>query len=242
MVGPEVVQAGQPEAGKPNSNKKKWIIGCSGCLVVVVILVVAVAILGGVAFNKLVQTSNTTVQEILGDSYKAPQGTTAIGIPVGQGEIRKMVILLDLDHGHAVFALQANIAESDMAQIKSGDKAKIEEYIKRFGQYMQTNASSSKLDLANAKFDSTALAELPNGKAFPLSLAVVKTTNRKGESYTPVAIGIIPEGPTTLVAVLLMDGQNASTSPDTDFSSAEKILSADMMTFIISTELDDRLK
>ena len=62
------------------STKKKWIIGCGGCLVVVVIIGIILAVLIGKGVTDFMKNSDETSKAVFGETL--PEGYMTFGLPI----------------------------------------------------------------------------------------------------------------------------------------------------------------
>src|SRR5687767_14657693 len=114
MVNPE-----NPEQKQGMSTKKKWLIGCGGCLGVLLVLAIVISILAGLGFNKLKDVSSQSVQNVFGSSFK-PAPYMAFGLPLAQKNLKNMVMMIDQGSGVTIFAVDTEVAEREARILKSG--------------------------------------------------------------------------------------------------------------------------
>lgn len=241
--------AGTDLEPKPGSSKKKWIIGCGGCLGVVLILAVIAGVVANMGFNAMMQASNESVQKIFGASYKTPPGVQAIGFPIeklsAESEIKNMVLLMNQDDGEVMFAFDKNMNATEKKLLKDPDPKKVDDYLKSMGQMIISNSEqgSSSNKVRDIRFEGTEMKKAGNGKSFPMTIAVAQLERRGQIIYTPGVAAIIPEANDHLTVLFGMGGKDhASTDEKADFKAGQEALMAKIVNLINVSELDDRLQ
>ncbi len=233
----------EPQGEPKKSNAKKWIIGCGGCLVVVLLIAGVLAVLGGTAVKGLMDASSQSVQSVFGKSYKA-EGYTAIGLPTGSKDLKNVVLLMDMTRGSVIVAVDTRMSAADAGILKSGNTEQIQAYIQKIGEQANTSpqSSSSNVDLHDMRFDDIHTVKLPNGKQLPVTTAAVKA-NRKGqEGYSPAVIALLPEPGEKMIVLFAMDAKSTSSNPKADFKVEQQALETQVLELINNSELDDRLQ
>jgi hypothetical protein len=230
-----------PEQKQGMSTRKKWLIGCGGCLGVVLIVAIALAVLAGMGVNALKDVSNESVSAIFGKDFK-PEPNTAMGLPLGQKELKNMVFMFDQKRGLTVFAIDTEVSPTDARLLKSGDSKQIETFLKHMSEEATShNNSSSSARLRDIHFNATGTVTLPNGKHFPVSKATMEAEKRGETTYSPTVAALIPEANNRLITIIALEPNSASSEPDTDFSHAQANLQTEVVRLVSNSALDDRL-
>lgn len=231
-------------APKPGmSTQKKWLIGCGGCLGVLVLLAIVLGVLGWFFGNSLKDMSNKSVQDIFGPNYQ-PEGYMAIGMPVGQANVKNMVMLLDTRQGKMLIGLDMGVKPGDMQIIKSGNAAQIQKYLEQTSaQINESSAAGGNAKVQDIRFDTIeSVALKPGGIKFPVANTTVQA-ERKGQiSYSPAVAALIPEAGNKLVVLVAADPKNSSSDSQADFSEEQKTLKTEVLQVIQDSDLDDRLQ
>lgn len=225
--------------GMDDATKKKWMIGCGGCLGIVVILGVLGGILAYNGVNGLMQASGKSVKGMFGESYDpAAHGYQAIGVPLptNKSGIQAMVTLINAEKKQMVMAMDMTATPQELATIKSGDPQKIEGFIKNS---QATGASSSQMQGNEINIENTHLSKLGNGKQVPVAYA--KFYSRSKGVYTPGTITLVPENG-RIVLLLSMDMRNTASDANADFKSAQEGMEADAIGLVNDSALDDRVQ
>lgn len=231
----------QPKQGM--STKKKWMIGCGGCLGVVIIGAIALAVLGSMGVNALKEASGSSVKEIFGPSYKPEAaGYMAFGLPLKQGKLRSMAMMISQARNLSVIAFDVNADALDTAVLKSGKPDQIAAYLKKTSEEITDSTRNSSSKIEGIEFKSVELLPLVKGKNLAVGNAVVKASKRGAMAYMPSAVALIPEAGNHMVILVATDPNTASTDAGADFSEAQKSLRDEVSNIVKASELDDRLQ
>ncbi len=231
----------QPKPGM--TTKKKWIIGCGGCLGVVIIGAIALAVLGGLGFNALKEASGSSVKEIFGASYKPETaGYQAIGLPLKQGKLKNMVLLLNAEQGWFVVALDMEAKAADMQVLKSGKPELIRTYLEKTSAEVSDSAQGGSSKIQDLRFNPAQLVPVGKGKTMPVAAAVAELEGKKGKAYGPAVAALVPEAGQHLVVLVATSPAQSSTDPNADFSAEQKNLQDLVLKIVKDSELDDRLQ
>lgn len=228
-----------PKAGM--STQKKWLIGCGGCLGALIILAIILAVIGWFVGNTVKDVSNKSVQEIFGPTYK-PEGYMAVGLPLGQANVKNMVMLLDTQRGKMLIAIDMKLRANDMHMIKAGQPEQVKKYLEQTSEEISKgNSGSSKVQ--DIRFDSIeSVALMPGGVKFPLANATVTAERRNQTAYSPAVAALIPEADDKMVVLVATDPNHSSTDSQADFTEEQKTLREEVLQIIRDSDLDDRLK
>jgi hypothetical protein len=201
------------------------------------------AVLGGTAVKGLMDASNQSVQAVFGQSYK-PEGYTAIGLPTGSKDLKNVVLLMDMQRGSVIVAVDTHIAAEHAKILKSSNAEQIQAYIQKIGEQANSSSQSgsASVDLNDIRFDEIQTEKLPNGKQFPMTRAVVKATRKGQEGYSPAVIALLPEPGEKMIVLFAMDAKSTSSNPKADFKVEQQALETQLLELINKSELDDRLQ
>jgi hypothetical protein len=223
------------------STQKKWLIGCGGCLGVILFIVVGCAVLAGLGWNAIKGASSNSVSDIFGKDFKTDP-YMAFGIPLGQSTLKNMVFLYDQKRTTTVFAVDTTLPATEMQALENGDAKQIKRFLRRMSEEAaRRNTSNSSSSIRNVQFNATKTITLPDGKRFPLSSATVESARQEVTNYTPAVAALIPEADNRLIALIIMDPSSCSKDPDTDFSPYQANLQTEITRLITSSALDTRL-
>jgi hypothetical protein len=222
------------------STQKKWLIGCGGCLGVVVLVAAVVAALAGLGFNALKDVSNQSVQSMFGKSFN-PDPYMAMGLPLEQKNLRNMVMLLNQQRGITIIGMDTELSETEADVLKSGDPKDIEAYLKRMGAQATASSGGGSSQMRDVRFEGLTTVQLKNGKSFPLSRATVEAERRGTVSYSPAVAALLPQPDNRLVVLIALDPINAASKPDADLSHPQAALQTEVVRIVNDSELDDRL-
>jgi hypothetical protein len=236
MVNPE-----NPGQKQGMSTQKKWLIGCGGCLGVLLLIAVVLAVLAGMGVDALKNVSNQSVTEIFGKEFK-PEPYKAMGLPLGQKNLKNMVLLIEPKSGRTLFAVDTALSPSDAQQLESTDPKHIEAFLKHMSEEITSHSSrTSSSRLRNIRFDATTTITLPNGKHLPLTKATVEAERHGAVAYSPAVATLIPEANHRLITLISLDPNSGSSQANTDFSDTQADLQKELVHIISNSALDDRL-
>lgn len=250
----------QPKQGM--STKKKWMIGCGGCLGVIIIGAIALAVLGSMGVNALKEASGSSVKEIFGASYKPEaEGYMAFGLPLKQGKFRSMAMMINGNRKLSVVAIDIDNL-SDKPLLKSGQQELkktidtsdanerrnfllvFEGALKQVSREIINSSRSGSSKIDDIQFQSTQFLSLDKSKLLPVGNAVVETSQRGKIFYSPSVVAMAPEMDKTgnhVVCLVVTNLNSVSEDPNTDFSEAQKSLREEVLSIVKNSELDDRL-
>jgi len=233
-----------PEQQKKSlSTKQKWMIGCGGCLGVILLLAVGLAALIGLGVNSASQTSNQAVAAIFGPSYK-PENYVAFGWPFNTQGIQNAVLLIGKTKSAMIIGVQTSLPQEEMALLHSGKLQLIQPILKRMTdeavekQHQRHTSSST---LRSFRLDQIQNLSLTGNKTYTICNATAEIERRGIVSYAPTSIALLPEANNALVVLATFDPNNTSTNPQTDFSSLQKDMQDQLKKVIQDSELDERL-
>jgi hypothetical protein len=223
-------------------QSKKWLIGCGGCLIVLILLVAGIIALGGLGFNYMKQASEKTTQELLGKKYEPPANYTVIGLPWGQKDLKSVILMVDAQRGTTLMLIDTLIPSDANKLLKEGKPDQISQFIQEVSHKATSGPGSkgTQVNVSDLRLESVQTAKLKNGKTFPLCTA--KTFEKNKGTYSPVVIAMLPEAEQRLIIVMALDPRNASTDPKAHFHVAYQNLEQELLKIINDSDLDDRLQ
>lgn len=239
---------------KPVSKKKWWLIGCGGCLGVVVLLVIAVVILGAVGFNTFKENNKKLTGDLFG-SEQALSGYTVLAfpfpMPTGDSfEMQNIAVLTPRQKGRfPLFAWKGQVAEVDISDVRSHQPARVKAYAQRMSDAFlklvksgRTNTRANRVE--DIQFQSTSSLPLKNGKRVSIARLTITVVTRQGERVqAPASLALLPQTGSSMIIVLAYaKGADPATQPATlallknQHASMEQQLGS----LIDSSTLDDR--
>jgi hypothetical protein len=229
--------------------KKWWLIGCGGCLGLLLIVAAAVVALCGLGVNALKETSGKAASDIFGPHYQ-PTDYQVIAFPIGQFApdthmLNFAMLLPTHGKGTAVFAFDTQISNADVHAIKSRDPKRIATYLQTMSDKMiaASHRSSSSSRINGVQFGKTMLVTLENGKQFAINGAVAELERRGKVIYAPSVAALVPEAQNRLVTLFAVGNQeNQPADMQTqNFKPEQAVLGEDLKTIIQDSALDERL-
>ncbi len=205
---------------------KKWLIGCGGCLGVVLVLVIAGAGLLWWGGSTFMEGSQKTAETVFGDRLP-PDYMTVFGMPIPSkdGEI-KMVFLMHPQTQQVLFAMDSPLPEEQRDMILSGNSENVETLIQ------QAMASSNSSNVESMELMRTTPLRTPAGSVMALEFRM-----QSDEGYTPLVVGLIPIQGDRMKILMLMDPATVSRNPDADFSSEFDQMASEMESVIAQSSV-----
>lgn len=222
-------------------TQTKWLIGCGGCLTLVILLAVVLSVLlVGVSDSVMNagkdwwgKTNAETVESVFGKTPPAHyKPIFAIPMPIAHEEsdevdMGKFIVMQHDENHHALMVVEARIPPGQEALIQDPDK--LADYI--MGMISRNASASQKIsDLEPDGKRAYTVNHIPENAFFFRA-----TTHQKGvRQQGPIVISILsqPDGRAT---TLLMMGSPKKGS--TDFSAQYKNLSDDLIQVVQTTQL-----
>jgi hypothetical protein len=217
------------------NNKKAWLIGCGGCLSVIIIIAIVAGIFIYSSVSELKNASDKTAQGVFGE--KLPEGYFTIGIPVEskkQENNLKMVMMMNTQRQTMVFAVDT--FNKNPEQLNAINTANPEELKVLMEGFLEQSNSSNKPN-GIRQIDPIQLG-LTGGKTYPAFDIVLE--DKKG-NFSPIVATFLMYPSNRMVVLMGMDPNAASESPDTDFSGNFETLQGELQSLIDSTALKDNL-
>ncbi len=240
----EIVSEQSP---KGMSTGKKWLIGCGGCLTLLVVLAIVVVVLISNGWNALQKGSNESVKKLFGDSYNA-EGYLAFGLPLNKPVNGSMVMMLSSDQSTMIFALDTEGLGQRLSLLEKTDDKALQEFFSALGKDFLKNSQASQS--STGKFEGlefqkphfvTLSAQKNVQKRYPVVYAVMETKKNEQTTYIPVTAALIPVSHQRAVLLLALSPLQSSTVAGTNFESVQKTLEAKLNVVVKDSELDDRL-
>ncbi len=204
---------------------KKWLIGCGGCLGVVLVIVVAVAGLGYWGVDTLVKGSAGATSAIFGET--APEGYMAMfGMKDDTGEGTTMVMMVGPDSGNVLIGLETPADKTEMEAFQSGDPEKLKPLINK----ALSNGGDSVDNLQTLGMD-TLNTTAGNVLAIRLS-----ATSNSGKT-TPALVSLLPLQNSRLKLAILINGNTRSSRSDALFEEDFELMLRDMTDLINGTDI-----
>lgn len=225
------------------STKKKWIVGCGGCLGVVLLIVAGLVILAGMGINSVMQVSGNAVAAIFGPSYK-PENYMAMGLPVNSHNVQNMALLIGKEKGDMIYAVQTELPAEQLAILRSGKLQQMQGLLKQMANQAiedQGSQNSASGKLRSFRLDQVYNLGLAPNKIYTVCNATVAMEKRGQVGYMPTSIALIPEANNKLVILGTFDPNNHSSNPDTNFDGPQQELQKQTLKIIKDSELDDRI-
>ena len=190
---------------------KKWLIGCGGCLGVVVVL----ASLGVV-------------------------GTAMwCGSSVDNAKTTAFLMLTNTTTKKIIFAFDHELSKEEAALFTSTDLAS-PEFSKSMEKLLKEGMSSGgTTSNSQVHIESVTAASLENGKSLPLLL--LKLYDEDEGFYTPLVAALAIEANDRMVLLVGMDPNTTDYDEHADFSAEYKALTKVLVGITNDTALDDRL-
>jgi hypothetical protein len=237
MADPTRLEDGQPK----NNTKRNWLIGCGGCLVVIIVGLIIAAVVGASCVGQFQKGSDEAIQAIFGGT--PPGGYTNFGfsIPDKSGKKNNVVMMINpTDPKKIVFAIDTYIPDADTQKILSGDSKQIEDFLKDFAasDLESATAKGAKgMDMKNLRLEGMQQVKLANGKIFP----VVNVKIAKENEFTPAAAGMLVLPDNRLVLLMGLDSSTTASTAEMDFKPAYESLSTSVINIVNDSALDDQL-
>lgn len=213
-------------------GKKAWIIGCGGCLTLIVVVVIAAVIWGVSSYNGMTEGAAKSVfGEKLPPGYHIIMG---IPIPDKRGKQVNFVMMMNDKTSKIVLAIDtysAAGANSEMKEMMKDPEA--------LSAYMteQLKHSNSK---RSSKVESITIKPLKlNAKDTIPAMRMVM--NQEGE-YSPVSGTMLFYPEDRMVVLILMDPMAKGDSATSDFTSNFSLMEDEMIKLILGTDLSKNLE
>lgn len=225
------------------STRKKWLIGCGGCLGAMVVLALIIGIVLFMGWNALQKASGDSIKDIFGPAYDTT-GYTAFGLPVNQKNFKRVAMLLSKDGSTMIFAIDTVGTASEVKILQSGTQEQLDAYFKAMGhQFLKgASAQSSTSKLRDVQFSEPHYARLDDsGKHYPVVYATVEGASKGKVGFVPGVFVMIPEANNEIVAMVALAPKATAQEPLPSFKEDQAQLEAELARMIKDSELDDRL-
>lgn len=223
------------------STKTKWMVGCGGCLGVVVIFATLLTISAGIGINSVMQVSTQSVAAIFGPSYKA-EGYWPIGLPTGQKNVKNLAMLISKEQGLMVFAAQTELPEDQADLIRTGKLQQLQAFLKEMTETAAQSHQSGSSKFKSIRFDKMYNKNLAPNKLYTVCNATIELEDKSGNIiYMPTSAALLPEANDGMVVLAVFNPRNNSTDAEVKFDSMQKSLQEQALQIIHDSELDDRI-
>lgn len=229
------------QSSKGMSTGKKWLIGCGGCLGILIVLAVVAGIAISTGWNSLQKGSNESVKKLFGESYNS-DGYLAFGMPLNKPVNGSMVMMMASDQSTMIFALDT--ADRQLSLLQKADDKALQTFFDTVGKDFVNTAQTRQG--ATGKFQGLTFQKphfvtLSGRKRYPVVYAVMKTEKQGQATYIPVTAALIPVSSQRAVLLLALSPTQSSTVAETNFESVQKELEEKLNLLVQDSELDDRL-
>jgi hypothetical protein len=236
---PQGLPSPEPQSGW--STKKKWVVGCGGCLGILVIFATLIAILAGMGINSLATISNQSVAAIFGPTYK-PEGYMAMGLPTGSKNVKHLAMLIRTQPALLVFAAQTKLPQDQADLIRSGKIHQLQALLKQMtAEAAQSSSSGSSSKFRSLRFDQMYNLNLAPNKIYTVCNITIEMDRRGTVAYIPTSAALLPEADNEMVVLAAFNPNDASTDPEAKFDNLQKNLQEQVLKVIHDSELDDRI-
>lgn len=230
----------QPNQGM--STRKKWLIGCGGCLGVLVILTVIIIVALSMGWDALTKASGGSVKAVFGEKYDT-SGYTAMGLPLNQAQVKNMALLISDDRSSMIFAIDTLGNPTEVKVLQSGNPAQLQAYFKALGaQFLKSAAAQNNSSrLRDIQFADPHYVTLAANKRYPVVYATIEAESKGKVVYMPCVVALVPEAGERVVALIAMATNAASETLLPSFKDDQAQLGAELERLIQDSVLDERL-
>lgn len=224
------------------STRKKWLIGCGGCLGAMVVLTLIMGIALFMGWNALQKASGDSIKDIFGPSYDTT-GYKAFGLPINQKNFKRVALLLSNDGSTIIFAIDTVGTPAEIKVLQNGTKEQLDAYFKTMGSQFLKGASAQDRTskLRDIQFAESHYAKLDGGKHYPVVYMTVEGANKGKVGFIPGVFTLIPEASNEIVALVALAPKATAPEPLPSFKEDQALLEAELGRMIKDSELDDRL-
>lgn len=189
-----------PLVSEPKSSNKKWLIGCGGCLGVLLILAIialGVTMWGVNAYNE----NNTKVSQALFGGKPPESFTPLFGMAVKNNT--NVMLMVHKGSGHMVIAFDAPMKGPEIMALQKGDPAAIA----KMAQDAMDKGSKSSRSIRHREAKVVGYSEqiLLGGKKLP----IIYLQMEQDEDVIPCAVGLIPKKGAQALVLMSMDPASA---------------------------------
>lgn len=218
-------------------DKKKWIfIGCGGCLVLVIVVLVILGVAGTTLFGKLQEGSKQTEQAIFGEEYTVPARYTAMGMSVGEGDqAQNILTLMDLQNEIILFAMKMPASDAEVRVLTSNDPATLKTYMEKVGEEMARSSSQNSSQAKDLAIDEVHVMQLANGKMVP----VAYIRSQEGSKQAPGAMLVVPQSEGKQAMIFGISGDESLSG--TAFEEKQHEIEDELLSIIEASQIDDRI-
>jgi hypothetical protein len=207
---------------------KKWLIGCGGCLgLVLIVVIVGVGALwwGGSAF---MEGSQKTAKSLFGETLPRNY-MTIFGMPIDsqEGSVT-MVVMINSENQKALFGIDAPLTADQRETMVSGDTQQLERLIQ------EAMASSNSNNVRSLQLKDAVPLKSPDGEVRALRFNV-----ETDEGFMPMVVALLPMQADRMKMLLLMDPNRATTDPGVDFSAEFEEMAVHLEEIMAETQVSE---
>ncbi|WP_303674922.1 hypothetical protein [Vampirovibrio chlorellavorus] len=231
------------QSPKGMSTGKKWLIGCGGCLTVLIILAVVAGVAISTTWNNLQKGSSESVKKLFGESYNSA-GYLAFGLPLNKPVNGSMVMMMSTDQSTMIFALDTEGLGQELSLLQKTDDKALQAFFNGLGKDFLKNSQASQSSTGKfegLEFQKPHFVTLSAQKRYPVVYAVMETKKNEQTTYIPVTAALIPVSNQRAVLLLALSPSQSSTVAGTPFEAVQKELEEKLNQLVKDSELDDRL-
>lgn len=215
------------------TTKQKWLIGCGGCLVILVGFFVVLGVLGKIGIDKLGETNKETAQAIFGSEL--PDGyVTFFGLPIDAKDGKSHMLMTMTPKQNMLVVFDGPDKGTHLTKIDLSNEAELKQVAEVF--LAKAAEKSNKIQAKDTRVDDVSIATMSNGKRFPIIALTVK--NNQG-TYQPFSVALIPTPGNRITALMEVSTVAQSSEGNTDFSSTQQTMIFELTDLVEATNLDD---
>jgi hypothetical protein len=225
------------------STRKKWLIGCGGCLGLIIVITVVLVIALSMGWNALQKASGDSVKNIFGPTYQA-SGYVAMGLPLNQPKMKNLAMLIPTDQSSVVFAFDTEASAAEMNVLRQGTQEQLQAYFKKLNEQFLKNdaAKANSSRLQDLQFSNAHYVSISGNKRYLVVHTFVQTASDKNQvTFMPGSVALLLQAENRMVALIAMAPKAAAEEILPGFKDRQTELDAELGRLIQDSELDDRL-
>ncbi|MBK8190347.1 MAG: DUF3185 family protein [Vampirovibrionales bacterium] len=189
---------------------KKWIMGCGGCLGLILVLALIIGGLSLWGFNAYQGAAKETVAELFNGKPPADyQPIFSIKLPDSKrsGESVPFSMLINKRTKTMLFAIRMALSQADLAKINSRDPKQLE-------AFLQEVVNSANNPNANGEVSVNRVLDLKTARG-PVHAVEASASTKKGKM--PALCAFLPDGGERVKVLAMVSAEGQSTNPDASF-------------------------
>lgn len=225
------------------STRKKWFIGCGGCLGLIIVITVVLVMALSMGWNALQKASGDSVKNIFGPTYDS-SGYMAVGLPFNQPDIKNLALLIATDQSSLVFAFDTVGDPAQLEVLQNGTQEQLQAYFKKLTEQFLKNdaAKANSSRLQDLQFSNAHYVSVNGNKRYLVVRTAVQTTSGDNQAtFMPGSVALLPQAENRMVALIALAPKAAVEEILPDFKECQTELDAELGRLIEDSELDDRL-